>query len=123
MEQAVARPIRILVTLAAILTAANVYGYRSFPGHTSHSALAERLIDVNHASEVDLQLIPGIGPSIARRICSQRLLRPFENANDFESRVKGVGPSFMLNYGSWLTYGNSAEWKDERSNLNQVMTQ
>ena len=120
MDQAVARPIRLLGFVAAALTVANWAPYAHFQSDNRQSPLAERTIDVNHASAADLQLIPGVGPSIARRICQQRASSPFMDAADFESRVKGVGPSFMMNYGQWLTYSQPTDPKIQVSSVEQV---
>jgi competence protein ComEA len=45
-------------------------------------------IDVNAASEADLQRLPGVGPVTARNIV---LARPFNTVDDLD-RVKGIGP-------------------------------
>ena len=120
MDQAVARPIRLLVIIAVALTVANWLAIGPLQVHGPQSPLAERLIDVNTATEADLQLIPGIGPSIARRICLQRAVSPFLNPDDFETRVRGVGPSFMLNYGQWLTYSQPTDAKLQVTSVEQV---
>lgn len=105
MDHAESRPIRLLALIVVALTAANWLSVNDFSQQKPVAPMSERWVDVNHASPADLQLIPGIGPSIARRICQQRGVSFFENADDFETRVKGVGPSFMMNYGRWLRYG------------------
>src|SRR5204863_8042432 len=44
-------------------------------------------LDVNTASQTELENVPGIGPSIAERIIAAR---PFKSADDLQ-RVKGIG--------------------------------
>ena len=44
-------------------------------------------LDVNNASQTELENVPGIGPSIAERIIEAR---PFKSADDLQ-RVKGIG--------------------------------
>ena len=44
-------------------------------------------IDVNSASELELESLPGIGPTLARRIVEAR---PFRSVGDLE-RVSGIG--------------------------------
>jgi len=44
-------------------------------------------LDVNTASQTELENVPGIGPSIAERIIEAR---PFKSADDLQ-RVKGIG--------------------------------
>jgi competence protein ComEA len=48
-------------------------------------------IDVNAASEDDLQRLPGVGPVTARNIV---LARPFKAVEDL-NRVKGIGPKTL----------------------------
>ncbi|MBO6937139.1 MAG: helix-hairpin-helix domain-containing protein [Deltaproteobacteria bacterium] len=47
-----------------------------------------RPIDVNHASQADLELLPRVGPAIAGRIVAAR---PFTSIEDLQ-RVRGIGP-------------------------------
>lgn len=52
----------------------------------------ERRIDINAAGASELQLLPGIGPTLAERIVADRLERgPFSTLDDL-ARVEGVGP-------------------------------
>ena len=48
-------------------------------------------VDVNHASEAELDGIKGIGPPISRVIIAEREKAEFRNWADFIARVKGVG--------------------------------
>lgn len=52
-------------------------------------------VDVNKASADELESIAGIGPAIAARIVQQRGIRPFQDAQDFVQRVRGVGQARM----------------------------
>jgi competence protein ComEA len=52
-------------------------------------------IDVNTADWVELTLMPGIGPELARRIVADRDAKgPFRQANDLR-RVRGIGPKTL----------------------------
>jgi competence protein ComEA len=51
----------------------------------------EGQININTASAAELELLPGVGPSIAGRIVSYRAKHPFKQRNNI-MRVKGVGP-------------------------------
>lgn len=55
-------------------------------------AHAER-IDVNHASEAQLDSMKGLGPATTRRILAERDKGPFRSWQDLLARVKGLGPS------------------------------
>jgi DNA uptake protein ComE-like DNA-binding protein len=51
------------------------------------SSIPETKLDVNTASQAELENIPGIGPAIAQRIIEAR---PFKSADDLRN-VKGIG--------------------------------
>lgn len=104
MDGALIWPVRLL--------ALTVLGYSLVGGlyqaltstEISKMVIKDKSISVNLNSVEDLQVIPGIGPVIAVRILDQRSLQPFISPSDFENRVRGIGPTFMLNYGQWLTF-------------------
>ncbi|NDP37230.1 MAG: helix-hairpin-helix domain-containing protein [Rhodoferax sp.] len=48
-------------------------------------------VDVNQATEAELDGIKGIGPVTSKLIMSERKKGEFKNWNDFVARVKGVG--------------------------------
>lgn len=48
-------------------------------------------VDVNKASEADLDSIKGIGPETSAKIIEQRKATPFKNWGDLMTRVKGIG--------------------------------
>lgn len=52
----------------------------------------ERLIDVNRADETELQVLPGIGPALARRIVEHRTRHGSYRGVDDLLDVPGVGP-------------------------------
>ncbi len=52
---------------------------------------AEGLIDINHASQEELESLPGIGPVLARAMISYRENQPFQRAEDL-LQVPGIGP-------------------------------
>ena len=64
------------------------------PGRDDHLAVighkaqaATRIIDINRASQEELEALPGIGQVIARRIIEGR---PYRTVDDLR-RVKGIG--------------------------------
>ena len=48
-------------------------------------------VDINKASQAELEAVKGIGPSMAAKILSERQKAPFKDWNDVIERVKGVG--------------------------------
>jgi len=61
-------------------------------------------IDVNADPPERLRLLPGIGPAIARQVLAERQLRSFRDMDDFTSRVRGIGPTFVANFGGWVSF-------------------
>ncbi|HET7863085.1 MAG TPA: DUF655 domain-containing protein [Burkholderiaceae bacterium] len=56
-------------------------------------SLARAAPDVNHASQAELESLPGIGPAASGRILEERQKRPFKDWADLIGRVKGLGPA------------------------------
>ena len=62
-----------------------------------------RQLDVNTASVAELERLPGIGPSLARRIADDRAARgPFQRPEELQ-RVKGIGPQTYDDLKSYVT--------------------
>jgi competence protein ComEA len=57
------------------------------------SALAtSAAVDVNRATQAELEMVKGIGPGLSARILDERKHKgPFRDWADFVARVKGVG--------------------------------
>ncbi|TFZ00305.1 ComEA family DNA-binding protein [Ramlibacter humi] len=66
---------KILATLALLLSA----------------TLALAAVDVNKATEAELDSVKGIGPGTSKIIMTERKKGDFKDWNDFITRVKGVG--------------------------------
>lgn len=54
------------------------------------SAAAFAVVDVNKASQAELESIKGIGPSMSAKILDARKTGSFKDWSDLQSRVKGV---------------------------------
>ena len=52
----------------------------------------EARVDLNTATQAQLEALPGIGPSLATRIITRREKRPFKRVSQLK-RVKGIGPA------------------------------
>jgi competence protein ComEA len=48
-------------------------------------------LEVNQATEAELDGLRGLGPAFTRRILAERSLRPFADWPDFMRRVSGMG--------------------------------
>lgn len=62
----------------------------------------EGQININTATATELELLPGIGPSIAKRIVDYRKDHPFQQRNHI-MRVKGVGQKTFAKIKDFLT--------------------
>jgi competence ComEA-like helix-hairpin-helix protein len=60
-------------------------------------------LNVNHATAVELEGLPGIGPALARRIVADREAQgPFATITALD-RVPGIGPALMARLGGLVT--------------------
>lgn len=78
------------------------------PPPVLHAAAALRegeTIDVNEASEEELQLLPRVGPAIAGRIVAAR---PFSTVEDL-TRVSGIGPRTLERLRPLVAVGDVAK--------------
>lgn len=66
------------------------------------AAPAPTKIDLNSATEAQLQTIPGIGPSLAAAILKAR---PFKDEADFQARVKGISDKNIKKMEPYLMFG------------------
>lgn len=55
------------------------------------ATLAIAAVDVNKATEAELDSVKGIGPATSKLIIQERKRGDFKSWDDFVSRVKGVG--------------------------------
>jgi competence protein ComEA len=71
--------------------AAKVDGSASKAGDASAPGI-HKLVNVNTATAAELELLPGIGPALAKRIMDFRAAKgPFKRVEDLDG-VKGIGP-------------------------------
>lgn len=57
------------------------------------TALAMAAVDVNKATEKELDAVKGVGPVTSKLIMAERKKGEFKNWQDFIARVKGIGDS------------------------------
>jgi competence protein ComEA len=61
-------------------------------------------IDVNRATQAELQKLPGIGPKLSQRILDERAKKLFKSADDLR-RVPGIGPKTLEKLRPYVTVG------------------
>jgi competence protein ComEA len=76
------------------------------PG-TKKIASLRGLINVNYASEEELQRLPGIGLKMAQRIVAERLKKPFSSIEDLR-RVHGIGAKTLERLRPFVTAENTS---------------
>jgi competence protein ComEA len=103
----VPRAVRQAIAIAIVLIAAVSASHRGpgsfapLPEPAEPSARASDPIDPNTATAAQLQALPGIGPTLARRIIAERAARPFSRVDDLR-RVRGIGPRTLSRVGPRL---------------------
>lgn len=66
-------------------------------------------VDVNKASEAELDAIKGIGPATSRLIVAERQKAEFKSWEDFITRVKGIGAKTAAKFSAGgLTVGTAS---------------
>jgi len=76
---------------------------------TFASAGAWAAVDVNKASQAELESVKGIGPGLSGKILKAREAGSFRNWDDFVERVGGVGAGNAARFSqAGLTVGGSA---------------
>lgn len=75
------------------------------------AAVAMAAVDVNKATEAELDGLKGIGPVTSKLILSERKKGPFKDWQDFIARVKGVGESRAAKFSEEGLTVNGQEFK------------
>ncbi len=73
----------LLATASLCLFAAPAWQAGSNTGQSASSASNSKLVDINSASEEELDALPGIGPAFAQKIIAGR---PYRSKNDLLQR-------------------------------------
>jgi len=68
-------------------------------------------LDINKASEAELDSIKGLGPSTSSKILDERKKASFKDWNDFISRVKGIGEAKAAKFSTAGVTVNGAAFK------------
>jgi competence ComEA-like helix-hairpin-helix protein len=96
---------RVEVRTEPVAQAASPPTTRSKPLSKKAIALNGRRIDVNRASEQELQLLPWVGRVTAQNIIEERNRRPFRSVEDMD-RVPGIGPKIIEELRPHVAFGN-----------------
>jgi competence protein ComEA len=97
----------LTLTVAALLGTTGVAfaGEPAADGDEVH-AVADRTLEgqvnINSASQPELELLPGVGPSIAQRIIAYRTEHPFGQRNHI-MRIRGVGQKTFAKIKDYLS--------------------
>ena len=75
-----------LAVLGLVIVIMTVLAESSKSHHQPHDAESAHLVDINFASEAELDTLPGIGPALAKEIIRSR---PYSTADELD-RVKGI---------------------------------
>lgn len=68
--------------------------------------VSQAAVDVNKATQAELESVKGIGPAVSGRILDERKKASFKDWTDLIDRVKGVGPGNAVRYSeAGLTVG------------------
>ena len=54
-------------------------------------------VDLNKASEIELDGLKGLGPTTTRQILDERQQKPFRDWPDVMQRIQGIGPKKAAN--------------------------
>jgi competence protein ComEA len=64
-------------------------------------------VPINQATVEELQRLPGIGPTLSRRIIEERQKRPFQTVDDLR-RVPGLGPKTLEKLRPYVMVGSNS---------------
>lgn len=79
------------------------------------AATAFAAVDVNKATQAELEAIKGIGPVGSRLIMNERKKGEFKNWDDFKARVKGVGDTSAKRYSEGGLVVNGTSYASPRA--------
>src|SRR5580692_10260621 len=81
----------LLASLAILMALGLAWSSRVAP--VEPAPLPSLVVDANNVPLPVLMALPGLGPALSGRIVEARESRPFASIEDFDRRVKGIGPA------------------------------
>lgn len=97
----------VIAVLSSSLLAASLIAHAApqshGAAHPTHVITMKKtaLVNLNTANAMQLEKLPGIGPKIAAEIIKNR---PYKNAADVQSKVKGIGAKVWHNIEALVTF-------------------
>ena len=96
-------PVRALLTAGALAASLGLAALAD-PDRGATGPPIPLALDVNTAPRGVLLALPRIGPALAGRILEARDRAPFRSAEEFDARVKGIGPATMTGLRPFLSW-------------------
>ncbi len=89
-----------------VVFALGLLGLASGEGDPADSSRPEPgfRLDPNTAEPALLEVLPGLGPAKVKAIVAERQGAPFVSLDDFEERVKGIGPASAARLKPYLRF-------------------
>lgn len=89
----------------------------SGPGPLDRAGYSNGKLDLDVATAAQIDSLPGVTPTMAKRIVFDRMARgPFLNGSGLR-RVSGVGPAFLRRIDSLVTYSGTFHRPDPRDTI------
>lgn len=93
------------VFMAVVASVALAVAAQAAPQHQKITTvvLAQKtaLVNLNKATAMQLQKLPGIGPKIAAEMIKNR---PYKNGDDLQKKVRGIGPKVWSDIKALVTF-------------------
>ena len=84
------------------------------------SGLANAAVNINSATQAQLETLKGVGPAKAKEIIEYRKKNgPFKTVDDLE-KVKGIGPGILKKIHDDITVSGTTTVKEEKSSAKEM---
>lgn len=86
-------PVRGLLVISLMLGVALEWIRGDARQRSGETAAPRLVVNLNDAPAAVLQTLPKVGPARVGAILQARRVRPFRSLDDFDERVRGIGPA------------------------------
>ena len=84
------------------------------------SGLANAAVNINSATQAQLETLKGVGPAKAKEIIEYRKKNgPFKTVDDLD-KVKGIGPGILKKIHNDITVSGTTTVKEEKSSAKEM---